>query len=185
MDDTNLNVNENLTRIKTWLGANAPALLPLLNPPATEQAIASAEERLGGVFPPSVRQAYLLHEGEAQASSGIFGLWRWLPLEDAIKQTEELQKIEAQFAFGDWVWGQMLPLMESAGGDLYYVEAAPDAQETPVIEWWHEQPSRDIKYPDFATMLHDFATDLEQGRYSIAKNLNGLIEEDDKTANEA
>jgi cell wall assembly regulator SMI1 len=148
-----------------------------LNPPATPEKLAMTEKALGAAFPPSVRESYLRHDGEVPRSGGMFGLWDWLTLDEVVQQTEEMRKIEEEFEFGDFEPGFMLPILMSGGGDLRYVEASKDRAETPVIEWWHEVPTRDVQYPSFEAMLEDFATRLENGEFTQPNGLTGLIDE--------
>ena len=50
-------------------------------------------------FPRSVRDAYLVHNGEKRWSDGLFGTWRWLTLQEVVFHHNELAQIEEQYHF--------------------------------------------------------------------------------------
>ncbi|MGF1472557.1 MAG: SMI1/KNR4 family protein [Rubrobacteraceae bacterium] len=172
-------VSESWRRIEDWLKEHAPELASLLNPPASREKISGAEKALGVVFPPSLAESYLVHDGESKASDGVSGLWRWFSLDEIVAQNEEMKLIERAYAFGDYEPGLMIPIMEDGGGNLLYVETTA-AGETPVIEWHHEEPVRDVKYDSFGAMLEGFAGRLEAGDFLLRTGvLMGLVDKDD------
>ncbi|HEY4453137.1 MAG TPA: SMI1/KNR4 family protein, partial [Pseudonocardiaceae bacterium] len=61
MDD----VERSWQRIENWLRDNAPDTYATLNPPASEAAIAAAEEFVGVAFPPDVVASLRVHDGVA------------------------------------------------------------------------------------------------------------------------
>ncbi|MBW4620874.1 MAG: SMI1/KNR4 family protein [Cyanosarcina radialis HA8281-LM2] len=179
--DKNMEVADRFTQIELWLQENAKPLLGIFNPPATLSQIQKAESELGAIFPASVKQAYLIHNGEKDISEGLFGTWKWLSLGEMVLRHDELKNIEQEFKFGDFKPGFMIPLLESGGGDLYYVESVEnEGDESEVIEWWHEQPTRDVKYENFNNMLSTFVKDLHGDRYVyIPNDLHALVHKDD------
>ena len=66
-------VEQSWQRIENWLRNNAPETYATLNPPASEAAIAKAEEFLGVPFPPDVLASLRVHDGIAQ-QHGAFHL---------------------------------------------------------------------------------------------------------------
>lgn len=173
--------------IEAWLETHAPTLKSYLNPPATPEQISLFEKQLTCRLPDSVREAYGLHDGESSASNGLHGTWHWLPLAEVQAVIAEHRLIEAEYHFGDFVPELMIPIMQSGGGDLYYVEscihpaaAAQTGAESEVIEWWHEQPTRVVIAPSFAGLWQKFAEDLETGAYVYRPDyLDALIEADE------
>lgn len=171
-------------RIEAWLEVQAPALKALLNPPADPAHIAELEQALACRLPDSVREAYALHDGESSESNGLHGTWRWLPLAEVRAVYNEQLLIEAEYHFGDFGPG-MIPLMQSGGGDLYYVEACPEpadaACESELIEWWHEQPSREVQAASFAAFWQTFADALEAGGVYVYRpdDLQAMLEADE------
>src|SRR5438046_722688 len=95
------------TSIEAWLRANAAPLVAMLNSPATEQSLAAFETDTGLKMPPEVRRLYMIHDGEAEGSDGIFGCMRMLPLSEIRKEIELIGE------------KGMIPIFRSGGGDLY------------------------------------------------------------------
>jgi len=150
-----------------------------LNPLATEAEIAAVEKTLGVRFPKSVRDTYLIHNGESQESDGLFGLWRLLPLDEVVTKSNELAELSRQYEFHDFDPSLMIPILESSG-DFYCVESSAAGEETPVVEWWHESPSHEIKSPSFGEFVEAFIEKLNRGGYVYRPNeLKGLIDIDD------
>ncbi|MEZ0370916.1 MAG: SMI1/KNR4 family protein [Candidatus Sericytochromatia bacterium] len=180
-------VRTSFAQIEAWLDAHAPALNSYLNPPASLEQINYLEQQIGCRLPVSVREAYHLHDGEAKASDGLYGTWRWLPLAEVLAVHEEHCSIEAEYHFGDFLPALMIPLMQSGGGDLYYIEycgkpSESDASdwESEVIEWFHEQPTREVIAASFARLWKTFANGLEAGEYVYRPDdLQALLEEDE------
>ena len=181
-----MSVSESFTRIESWLSKNAPSVLQQLNPPiSSTNELDIAEEILGAKFPPSVREAYIYHDGESSESKGLFGSWRWLPLREIIEWNDEQKQNVKKYRLLEFKPSFMIPLLEStvSDDDLRYVEASGNdgQEETPVIQWNHAEPTRDVKYGSkshfikdflkefvrlgFANYLSTFAERLELGEY--------------------
>jgi cell wall assembly regulator SMI1 len=146
-----MSVSESFARIESWLSKNAPSVLQQLNPPIlSSDELDKAEEILCAKFPPSVREAYSYHDGESSESKGLFGCWRWLPLREIIEWNDEQKQNVKKYRLFDFKPSFMIPLLESTTSDNYlrYVETSGDdgQEETLVIEWTHDQPTRDVKY---------------------------------------
>ncbi|CAF2072352.1 unnamed protein product [Rotaria magnacalcarata] len=167
-----MSVQESFSRIESWLSKNAPNVLHQLNKPISSvDELDKAEAILGAKFPPSVREAYTYHDGESTESTGLFGGWRWLPLREIIQWNNEQMQYGQKHQFLDFKPSFMIPLLV-LNNDLRYVETSGDdgLEETLVIEWNHEQPSRDVKYGSFANYLSTFAERLESGEYITDAN---------------
>jgi cell wall assembly regulator SMI1 len=146
-----MSVPESFARIESWLSKNAPNILNQLNKPiSSTDELDQAEAILGAKFPPSVREAYTYHDGESSESKGLFGCWRWLPLNEIIEWNDEEKQNIQKYRFLDFKPSFMIPLLESttSNNNLRYVETSGDdgQEETPVIEWNHHQTTRDVKY---------------------------------------
>lgn len=174
-DDAVMTTENSLTAIKGWLHDHAPPLELLLNPAATEDDMRRFESGTGITLPASVRVAYAMHNGEAPSSQGLFGSWRWLPLREVAAYRQELLRT------GESLAKNAVPILMSGGGDFYCVDSVDTpGRESPVFEWWHEQPTRDVRHESFATFLHEFASALERGQYVyLPDSLNGLIDKDE------
>ena len=158
------------TSIEAWLRSNAAPLVAMLNPPATEQSLAAFETDTGLKMPPEVRRLYLIHDGEADGSDGIFGCWKMLALSEIRKEVELIGETG------------MIPIFRSGGGDLYYVKSFDPANPDPRLrECWHENPeeAREIA-PDIDAFLAAFAQKLQQGQFVYRPDeLAALIDRDE------
>ena len=165
--------------IDHWLAEHAPEVVASLNPPATEAEVAKVEGTLGIRFPESVRRTYLIHNGESKQSDGLFGMWRLLSLEEVVSRSNELARLSEQYDRDDFEASLMIPILESSG-DFYYVESSEAGEETAVVEWWHESPSRTIKARSFIEFMDRFIERLRTGGYVyLPGELKGLIDVDD------
>ncbi len=171
-ESPDMSLESSFEAVRGWLQSNAPELIDLLNPPATDKSFADFENQTGFVLPRSVRAAYAIHNGEKGSSQGMFGAWRWLPLYEVIAIRRQPTE------FGINLTDTMIPIFVSGGGDYYYVEAVQTpSEDSEVMEWWHENPTRDVKHSSFAAMLNDFVTALRSGQYVyLADGFVGLID---------
>lgn len=143
-----------IARLKAWLAANAPQLLRLLNPAASAATIAAFEARTSLTLPPDARKLYMIHDGEANESDGIFGYQRWLPLAVV---AEEVELIGSE---------GIVPFLRSGGGDLLYVKAGAFAADRRVFEWWHEVPEEaEVIADSLEAYFVRFVAELNAGRY--------------------
>ena len=85
--------------LNEWLDRNAKALTKELNPPATLSEIEKTEQSIGVKFPKSVRDAYLIHNGESESSDGIFGCWRWLRCNSRLQYCQLVCRVESHVGF--------------------------------------------------------------------------------------
>ena len=167
-DPSAVSTVDSLARIRAWLDENAPGLSALLNPPATLQAIADAESKWGVTFPASVRDAYLVHDGQSHPNrERVLRDWLWLPLDE----------LESQFRWtrehvdGD----EIIPILESDGvsGCVRSVEKSGDESE-----FFSTGDGSDVVFADsFSLFLDQFAGELEAGKYVYWNGLFQLVEE--------
>ena len=175
-----MTIQANFKQIENWLSQHAPLLSPAFQSAATLENIQQTEEALQVIFPRSVREAYLARNGEVKVSYGLFGCYRWLSLDEVIATHNEMKLIEETHQFGDFTPGFMIPLLMSRGGDFYYEESVSSAEaESEIIEWWHEVPTRDVKFPSFRGLVETFVQDLQAARYLYKPaDFRGLIHQD-------
>ena len=114
-------------------------------------------------FPPSVRLSYLIHNGESNVSDGLFDTWKFLTLQDVRIWWDEMKLIEETEQFGDFDITSMIPIMFREG-DLRYVDHSVDRVETPLVEWNHEDPTRDVQADSFVCFLAEFLGDFAAGK---------------------
>ena len=156
-----------LEAIGSWIDSNAKPIKANLNTPATEVELSEVESELGLVIPTSIKQAYLVHDGEKSDSDGIFGMWRWLPLNELKEEFHRLKEHKDSDAI-------RIPVLLSPGGDILYAESGAESE---IIDWWHENPSRDVKHSDFKEYLKWFTARLYQGEYVYLQDeMSGLVD---------
>jgi hypothetical protein len=158
------------TPIEDWLRSNAAPLVAMLNPPATEQSLSAFETDTRLKMPPDVRRLYLIHDGETDASDGIFGCMKMLPLSEIQKEIELIGETG------------MIPIFRSGGGDLYYVKSFdPVDPDHHLREWWHENPeeAREVA-ADIDAFFADFTQKLRRGQFVYRPDeLAALIDRDE------
>ena len=177
-----MTVSDSIRRIDTWVSGNAPQIGDLLNPPATEAHIREVELELNVVFPESLRRAYLWRNGEARDSHGVFGMLRFLPIDEIAERRRMFLASDPRTRPDDGEVRKFIPFLESGGGDLYYVMSASDENPEPAVrEWWHEQPYQaPIVHESFGDFLRDFAEGLEAGDLVFLGNgTRGLVRRDE------
>lgn len=164
--------------LESWIEENAATLQSNLNPPATLEDINKTEKALGLTFPQKVKDAYLIHNGESKTSDGLFGCIKWLSLDEVIRLHAEYAGFEAKDDLGVFNADVIIPLFQSGGGDLYYVESGPTSE---LKEWWHEQPTKEIVISkDLEAFFIEFVQKLKNGQYVfIEDDLSALIDKDD------
>lgn len=161
-DPSAVSVAGALGRIAAWLGENTPELRPLLNPPASAQEIVEAERRWGVTFPESVREAYLVHDGQSHPNrERVLHNWLWLPLNelgDQFRWTRERPDGR-----------EVIPILESDGvsGCVRSVE-----EPTAESEFFSAGDGSDVVFADsFGLFLQQLAQDLEAGKYLRANGV--------------
>jgi len=144
-----------------WLAEHAPEAFAALNDPATPTEIASAEREMGLSMPPSLHASYLVHDGEADDSAGVFDNWQFLPLERVVQHWREFAELQAhagQGVLGDGEFDakSSIPVMWSEG-EIRYVKADSSGSEGA----FYELP-RYGKPVLLATSLGEFLKDLHR-----------------------
>lgn len=179
-------------RIERWLGANAPAVLASLNPPATPEQIAAAERHLGVTFPDDVRATYLRHDGQTPTGPGLFGGWEWMPLGEVVGHWDLWTELHDGGEFdgftgdpggrvvADWWHRAWVPLTHNGAGDSHCVDLHPGPAGTPgqVIVMYHDYERRPVKATSFRVWLATFADELEAGGYVVSDH-GGLVRRHD------
>ena len=181
-------------RIEAWLAANAPIVAAGLNPPASSEAIADAEQYLGVQFPADVRASYLRHDGQRFDSPGLLDGWEWLSLErirDEWKVWKDLldggdfngirSDADGRFVRKDWWNPAWIPLTYSGSGDHHCLDLAPGPQgrSGQIIEMWHDEGARPVVASSFGKWLADFADGLEAGDFVLSDEYGGLCRRED------
>ncbi len=153
-----------LGRVRAWLAANALELGEMLNPPATAEQIAAVEELLGVRFPSSLRDAYLIHDGQADSfgASLVFDLVGWHSLDTVVETMDSLSQ-----ASGPRDDVRLIPVMHHAGpGSPMYVESVDgELDESELIRWVVRDNEEWVQADSFAAFLEQFADELESNKF--------------------
>jgi cell wall assembly regulator SMI1 len=154
-----------LDRIAVWYDANAPKGTCRFAPPASAEALAAVEAKLGRALPDDVRALYRVANGSE--GSGVIRGYSLLSLE----QLQDESLFWETLADGAWSRGQgWLPLTENGGGD----HDCRDAQGR-VFSFSHEVGREGDGDPTLRRWLERFASELEADRWVYSEE-NGQIE---------
>lgn len=178
--------------IEAWLARSAPSVV--LNPPATERAIADLERRLGVRLPADVRAAYLRHDGQSADSPGLIDAWEWLSLDRIAAEWKVWKDLldggdfagiagagDGAIVRGDWWHPAWIPLTYSGSGDHHCVDLAPGAagRSGQIIRMWHDAPDRPVLAPSFAVLIETLAHDLQADEYVLSDEYGGVMRRDE------
>lgn len=156
-------------KLKIWLETNYQSHLELLNPPAAEDAVRQAEQKLGYSLPGSLTALLKLNDGESNNSDGLFGTWRLMPVSEQVESYNELS--------GDdrFPGKEIHPFLVSGGGDYYCIELATGK----VVEWWHEGGVDGVISDSLSDFLSRFNDALIDGNYLVVDGFRGLVDKND------
>lgn len=156
-------VSESLNRIQAWLESSAQEMAAMLNPAASAADIEILEQELGVRLPPSVREAYLIHDGQSApgSPSALLYPYSWHPLSGVAEFVASLNR-----APGPRQDVQLIPIMQYGPGKPVYVESAEvEEQETPLVEWDVRESAELLCADSFGAFLEQFADGLEAGEF--------------------
>ncbi|MBV9928154.1 MAG: SMI1/KNR4 family protein [Acidobacteria bacterium] len=171
-------------RLKAWLRAHAPHLLPCLQEGVTDQELDDFEWDIGVTLPRDFRAFYKVHNGEPELCGGglIFGL-QLLPLAeireqqaawaDLVDMNEEMaDSMESepegaiQLLYANPLW---LPFTHDQGGNHLGLDFDPGPKGTPgqVIVFGRDEDRKKLVAPSFAAFLDGVIRELEGGNYVL------------------
>ena len=153
---------DSLARIRDCLGVMAPEFAVMLNPPSPVAAIDRFEDQFGVVLPKSVRESWLVHDGQSD-HRGVFR-YRWLSVADAAEHVSWLD---------DRPDGRegLIPLLR-IDGHLGYVEAVSSAIEDGPVWLWEMRGNRDLRLADsLGEYLAWFASACESDQIVVDSGL--------------
>ena len=192
-------MNEAWQRIAAWCERYAPELLAGLNPGATDTEIADAEAHLGVTFPDDLREFYRLHDGQSETGYSPLPAGDWLSLSRVCGEWDVWQDLQREGHFDnaegvpdtgvrpDWWNAGWVPLTHDGGGNHYCADFAPTEEGVTgqIIEFWHDEGSRDVVAPSLTAWLSDVADGLESGALVYSpETYGGIVERDDVDSDE-
>jgi cell wall assembly regulator SMI1 len=187
-------MKQSLAIIRDWIEPRAPLRGPALNAPADEQGIRDTEKRLGIDFPQSIRELFLLANGQPARSVALEGSFTLMSL----RQIEEAhlflcgafpdgvdvhdpdhESIDADPGVRAIWWSRgWIPVMVNGGGDYLCIDLAPADGGVigQIITWYHDETFRERVATGMDALLAALADRLSSGRCRIE---DGLIEQEE------
>lgn len=181
-------------RVEAWLESNAPELLPLLQPGASEEDIRRTEALLNVTFPEDIRESYRLHNGSGHflvkghallSLDQMVEVWDYtVPLFEEHDRDEQVDDDTEFWQEEKDDWRIAIPL------GTFLPESGYDRQLIPFLRWYDEgilcfdANSRNtcgVMFEYFAQsglsfyawswreLLSQFADDLEAGTYHVER----------------
>jgi cell wall assembly regulator SMI1 len=185
------------TQIEAWLRGNAPSVLNLIQPGASDAQISELESLLSIQFPEDVKASYRIHNGQLAYTHGLINGREFLSLErikdewqawkdlldDGTFQTDDGQDRGSEAApgiFNVWWSSGWIPLTYDGSGNHDCLDLNPAEGGTygQIITMWHDDPERKIVAPSFRDWLMQHAEGLESGKLIFSEEHNCIINAD-------
>lgn len=193
-----MSIEADWVTIKLWLASNAPNILSGLRSGATPEEIAETEACLNISFPQKVVESYLICNGQDIDSPALFDGWRLLSLAEIKDSWQFWKGLSDEGAFDGWqsefasgikdVWWntRWVPFtIDDNNCDSHCLNLATDAHTKAgqVILMLHDDSHRPVEAESFGEWLHQFAEDLENGRYVCSEEDLSIVEKSDQWLN--
>jgi len=162
-----------ISRADAWLKANRPDYYAKLRPGVDDEALDAYQARFGLALPMEFRELYRWRDGQdlgADARALIHN-HMFLPLSESATSKELLDgMIGADFDDPAWWRRGWVPFTLSFGGDHYCVdlEAEDGGTRGQIIDFWHDDPTRNVRASSFADWFRELVVTMEQGRLKLA-----------------
>ncbi|HEX4221002.1 MAG TPA: SMI1/KNR4 family protein [Pseudonocardiaceae bacterium] len=155
-------------RIENWLRDNAPETYASLNPPASEAAIAEAQEFIGVPFPPDLIASLRIHDGVTFHPAGLTIVGRYAPISvEVIKDRWQMlgdilrEQFDSEDMGGGWWHRQWVPIAEDNAACQLIVDARPGEDHDRVAirdredgARWHDDGGN---WPSYGALLAETA----------------------------
>lgn len=184
--------------IEAWLRVNAPDMVHVLQPGASDAQIRELEDFLSIQFPEDVKSSYQIHNGQSTYEYGLINGREFLSLErikDEWQVWKELldsgtfQSDDGQDQGSDpapgirnvWWSAKWFPLTHDGGGNHDCLDLDPAETGTfgQIITLWHDDAEREIVAPSFRAWLEQYSKDLKSGQLIYSEVYNGIVSVDD------
>lgn len=172
-------------RIEQWFASHAPHILDTLHPGASEEELVQAESALGVPLPEDFKASYRIHNGGGSAFlAGGMRRGRLGPLKDVVQAWSGFQVFESDWAEAEpsflglplsqrppiqpvWYHPRLIPFANDESGQYWCLDLdpAPGGHLGQVIFWDHENGPGHVLFPNFETLLSQWADDLEADKY--------------------
>ena len=171
--------------INDWLNVNAPKIAGNLNPPATDEQIAATEAEIGIKMPDDWRQLYKTHNGmnhDSNFGSLFYGI-EFLSLDKVKSEYESSVDLSADSKFpvkstnasintSDMNNPKWIALAHDGSGNMIRVDMDPgeNGQSGQVIFADIDSDVVILLAASIDQFLHNFAADLQSGKYHLAED---------------
>jgi len=192
-------VTELWRRYQAWLEQHMPDAYWDLGGPASPDVLTDSEELMGVRLPAALRESYRLHNGQRGQATGIVGNWRWLPLQEVVREWQLWNEMRRMGAFAEWNarpdlgiqpdwWNEgWIPFTADGNGNHHCLDLNPDTKQRgqlgQIIVVYSDSEMREVLAPSFEAWLEEIVAGLEGGRFPIAVTeegsrflIEGLIE---------
>jgi cell wall assembly regulator SMI1 len=150
-------MQETLAALDKYLSQLRPELYAGLNPPLTEETIASLEKTYGLHLPADVKALYQWKNGQRNDTYESFvNNSAFLPLQEALQTAQELTgMIGYDFEAENWWHAGWIPLFHNGGGDYICYDTAGVFTGTPgqLLEFWRRDADRNVIAPGLERFL--------------------------------
>jgi len=162
-----------IRRANAWLKANRPDYYATLRPGVDDVALEAYQVRLGLVLPTELKQLYRWRDGQDLdiGAEALVYNHMFLPLSDSAASKELLDGlIGADFDDPAWWRRGWVPFTLNFGGDHYCLDLDAEGGGTPgqVIDFWHDEPTRNVLAASLADWFRALVVAMEEGRLELA-----------------
>lgn len=163
-----------IDRADRWLRANRPGFYAGLKPGVSDAELDAYERRFGLTLPPELRLVWKWKNGSPddplvgdESSDALLHNHRFISLDDSAETEAELDgMIGADFESPEWWKREWIPFTTSWGGDHYAVEISDGKSR--VIDFRHDEETRNILAPSFAEWFEQFVATMERGELELS-----------------
>lgn len=180
-------------QLEDWLSVHWPDGLAALNPPATDEQIASLEQTLGTSLPQEFVACLKVHNGQSELAGGLFDGSEFLSTSGIRSQWKIWKdlldsggfdgiKSEPQAGIrSDWWNPRWIPFTHNGGGDHHCIDLAPaeGGQVGQVITMWHDMGGRELQGKSFDAWFREYVAAVVAGEYTYSDDFGGLVHQDD------
>ena len=162
-----------ILRADAWLKANRPDYYAKLRPGIDVAVLDAYQARFGLVLTTEFRELYLWRDGQ-DIGPGVGALVHnhmFMPLHKSASSKELLDgMIGADFDDPAWWRVGWVPFTLSFGGDHYCIDLETEdrAKRGQIIDFWHDEPTRNVRAPSLADWMRGLVLSMEQGRLVLA-----------------
>jgi cell wall assembly regulator SMI1 len=164
--------------VEKWLKAHAPDAFAVLDKPASDKQIKSAEAAMKVTLPAEVRASYRRHNGQGNKGGAVAAPWALLSLKSMLWNWRLQKQLLDGGAFAgaaaraigpvraDWWNKKWIPIADNGGGDLQCIDLdpGPRGKVGQVIVYLHDDETRECIAPSMTKWLARLAADLKAGR---------------------